>query len=165
MIPAIMVKNVSPIVNPLPLKTLLPVSFEYADENISASRHSGFIAEDSGSVCADDIAPLTVAAIKNIYSVLDEKYYELPFTKDDFLAVRNTASSGKPITGAVQKILSLTPVIDPAGDPNFLKKQIESNMPELSKGTSIDYLGMIVFLAAAVKELKQQLDFLKHVDN
>lgn len=144
-------------------KELMPVKFEYAN-GASNRQHAGFVDESTPIKEITEVIPYTVSAIGDIYKILDEKYYDLPFTADDLIPIKYTATNGRVLTGALNKIITLSPIIDEQSVPNLISQQVHSVLPELEiehkQKKTIDYLSLIVYLCAAVKELKQQVDFL-----
>ena len=144
-------------------KELNPVKFEF-NNGISTREHVGFVDESTTIKEISEVIPYTVAAIKDVYSILDKKFYELPFTADDLIPIKYTIENGKTLTGALDKIISLSPILDSSYVPNLLSQQVHAIIPELElehkQKKTIDYLSLIIYLCAAIKELKQQVDFL-----
>lgn len=165
MLPSNVIKNIKDFdANDVKIfKDLNPIKFEY-NNGLSDREHVGFIDESTSIKEITEVIPYTVAAVKDVYKILDEKYYDLPFTADDLIPIKYTANNGKMLIGALNKIATLSPIVDEQSVPNLISQQVHSVLPELEiehkQKKTIDYLSLIVYLCAAVKELKQQVDFL-----
>ncbi len=147
-------KNIVPFdkTETLKIKAFEPVTYKYIDESISENTHKGILKNTLTNI--NEVIPYTVGAIKDIYDILDEKYYDIPFCQDDFVQTRPTISSGKPIIDSLDKIMAVTPVIH-NDKPNLI-----TNQSIFETENKVDYVSLVIYLCGAVKELKQRIDLL-----
>ena len=134
------------------IKNMTPVSYKFKDSSICPATHRGLVSDLNVSNITE-VIPYAVGAIRDIYEVLNEKYYDLPFTQEDFIATRPPVLSGKNLINGLDRIMKLTPVIDSKNQPNLLAAQ---------SAEKIDYVSLTIYLCSAVKELKQRLDLLQN---